>query len=45
MERIGAILPKSTGVIVADDDSMIRSILKGKLEAIEQEGAPGAGVA
>ena len=30
-------LPKPTGVIVADDDPLIRSILKGKLEAIEQD--------
>jgi two-component system alkaline phosphatase synthesis response regulator PhoP len=36
MERIPEILPKPTGVIVADDDPMIRNILKDKLEAIEQ---------
>jgi CheY-like chemotaxis protein len=30
-------LPKPTGVVVADDDPMIRSILKTKLEAIDQE--------
>lgn len=30
-------LPKLTGVIVADDDPLIRSILKSKLEAIDQE--------
>jgi CheY-like chemotaxis protein len=37
MERIPEMLPKPTGVIVADDDSMIRSILKDKLEAIQQD--------
>ena len=30
-------LPKPTGVIVADDDYLIRSILKAKLEAIDQD--------
>jgi two-component system alkaline phosphatase synthesis response regulator PhoP len=30
-------LPKPTGVIVADDDPLIRSILKGKLESLEQD--------
>jgi two-component system alkaline phosphatase synthesis response regulator PhoP len=29
--------PKPIGVIVADDDPLIRSILRGKLEAINQE--------
>ncbi len=30
-------LPKPTGVIVADDDPLIRSILKGKLESLDQD--------
>jgi len=30
-------LPKPIGVIVADDDPLIRSILKAKLEAIDQD--------
>jgi two-component system alkaline phosphatase synthesis response regulator PhoP len=30
-------LPKRIGVIVADDDPLIRSVLKAKLEAIDQE--------
>lgn len=37
MERIPEMLPRPTGVIVADDNSMIRSILKDKLEAIQQD--------
>lgn len=37
MERLTELLPKPTGVIVADDDPMIRSILQGKLQAIEQD--------
>src|ERR1700722_2593553 len=37
MERMPEMLPKPTGVVVADDDSMIRSILKDNLEAIQQD--------